>query len=85
MRRAFVAILSALRLGRLLVWWDRRGTITLRYVEGMPAIVVSTVSKGASYVVQLGDDRVEVVARWWDTRASIARKLNRQLRRRGWT
>jgi hypothetical protein len=83
-RRAFMAVLSALRLGRLLAWWDRRGWVTLRLVPGLPTVTVSNVAEGATYAVQVGDDRVEVVARWWDTRRSIARKLERQLRRKGW-
>ena len=61
-------------------WWRARSTVTIVMPpDGQVHTVNVSMSHRGDYTVSVDDTDHIVRARWWDTRASIARKLRRVL------
>jgi hypothetical protein len=61
---------------RIKAWWRSRSTVVVTFPEGCGQwIVAIDASPEGVLRVSIGDRVVEVRSRWWDTRASLARKV----------
>jgi hypothetical protein len=64
-------------------WWRQRSEVTLTFPPDHPITAVIASAAPGTYSLSIGDRTYVVRARWWDTPASIARKMRRALRRGG--
>ena len=59
-------------------WWLGRTTVTVTFPPGYGQIMVSaTASDSGTFRLAIGRRVVTVRKRWWDTRASVVRKVRR--------
>jgi hypothetical protein len=62
-------------------WWHSRAEVRISFPPGYPPVVVTVdvVQDGGLYTVMIGSTTITIRARWWDTRASMARKLRQAI------
>lgn len=71
-------------------WWRSRVTVEITLTHDSPPVAVSSESwpQGALFsdrrpvhVLRVGDRRIVLRVRWWDTEASLARRMRREIAR----
>lgn len=71
-------------------WWRRPAVVTITFPADAPPVAVSSESWPSGvlfsdprpvHVLRIGDRKIVLRMRWWDTESSLARRMQREIAR----